>query len=171
MSRDLKRRLDNIVEKGLTVMVGDANGADRAVQRYLAGKHYDRVVVFCAAGGCRNNVGKWPIRDVAAAPGARGFAFYAAKDRAMAGQADYGLMVWDGRSRGTLASIVDLVRQGKPVVVYVSPKKRFATLRDPAQLSEWLSGFEADVIPRIEVDLQAEPTTGSHHRTADTSLF
>jgi hypothetical protein len=30
-----RRRLDRIVEKGLPVVIGDANGADKAVQRYL----------------------------------------------------------------------------------------------------------------------------------------
>jgi hypothetical protein len=36
LNKDLKGRLDNIVERGFTVIVGDANGADKAVQRYLA---------------------------------------------------------------------------------------------------------------------------------------
>ena len=48
LSADVRRRLDNIVEKRLPVLVGDANGADKAVQRYLQSKHYDLVAVFCA---------------------------------------------------------------------------------------------------------------------------
>ena len=67
LNKDVKRRLDNIIEKGFTVLVGDANGADKAVQRYLASKHHQKVTVFCMAGECRNNLGKWPTRDITAA--------------------------------------------------------------------------------------------------------
>jgi predicted Rossmann fold nucleotide-binding protein DprA/Smf involved in DNA uptake len=58
LNKDVKRRLDNIIEKGFTVVVGDANGVDKAVQQYLASKHHENVVVFCMAGQCRNNLGK-----------------------------------------------------------------------------------------------------------------
>ena len=32
---EVKTRLDTMVEKGFQILVGDANGADKAVQRYL----------------------------------------------------------------------------------------------------------------------------------------
>ncbi|HET6762567.1 MAG TPA: hypothetical protein VFH27_02820 [Longimicrobiaceae bacterium] len=41
----------------------------------------------------RNNVGEWHTRRVETAHGARGFDFYATKDRAMAQAADCGLML------------------------------------------------------------------------------
>src|SRR2546421_8998575 len=120
LSKDVKLRIDNIVDKGFTVFIGDANGVDRAVQQYLSSKNYDKVTVFCMEGGCRNNVGDWPTRIIAAPDGSRrDFSYYSTKDRAMVAETDYGLMLWDGKSRGTLRSIVDLVRQNKPVVVYV----------------------------------------------------
>jgi hypothetical protein len=146
LNNDLRCRLDKIIEKRLTIVVGDANGADKAVQSYLAERHYPSVTVFCAARGCRNNVGGWPIQDVPAAPGARGFDYYAAKDRVMAAQADYGLMLWDGHSRGTLTNIVDLVNQRKPVAVYVAPTRQFATLHNSSELTDWLSGFDTEGI-------------------------
>src|SRR5271157_1444162 len=93
LNTDVKSRLDNIMEKGFTVVVGDANGADKAVQQYLAGRGYQQVVVFCMSGKCRNNVGHWPTREIGATPGARGFAYFSTKDRAMGEEADYGLML------------------------------------------------------------------------------
>ncbi len=142
LSQEVKRRLDRVMDKGLTVMVGDANGADKAVQRYLASKSYDRVIVFCMAGECRNNLGNWSTREIAAAPGVRRNAtYYGMKDRAMGGEADYGLMLWDGKSRGTLANIEDLVRKEKPVVVYVAPNRSFITLRELNQLAHLLARF------------------------------
>ncbi len=171
LNEDIRRRLDSIVEKGITVIVGDANGADKAVQRYLADKGYEKVVVFCMAGVCRNNIRNWPTRDVAAGPGARGFSYYATKDRAMGGEADYGLMLWDGSSRGTLTSIVDLALRGKPVVVYLAPSKSFVTLRSRGQLTEWLREFDRTILPRVERDLHAAATAPGPYRNTHLRLF
>jgi hypothetical protein len=33
---EVRSRLDTMIEKGFQILVGDANGADKAVQRYLA---------------------------------------------------------------------------------------------------------------------------------------
>jgi hypothetical protein len=38
--------------------------------------------------------------------GARGFAYYATKDQVMVDDAEYGLMLWDGESKGTLNSVI-----------------------------------------------------------------
>ena len=81
--------------------VGDANGADKAIQRYLADRSYPNALVHCMKDHCRNTVGNWPTREVAAPRGARGFDYYSLKDRAMAETAEYGLMLWDGKSKGT----------------------------------------------------------------------
>lgn len=170
LNKDVKRRLDNIIDRGFTVMVGDANGADKAVQRYLASRRYQNVIVFCMMGECRNNLGHWPTRDVAAPLGTRGFAYFSTKDRAMAEEADYGLMLWDGKSRGTLTSIVDLVRHGRPVVVYVSPAKSFTTMREPEQLADFVGRFDPGILPRVERDLHATSAARSQ-RKADAILF
>ena len=39
----IRERLDNIMEKGFPIVMGDANGADKAVQQYLHSKHYQNV--------------------------------------------------------------------------------------------------------------------------------
>ncbi len=171
LSRDVMRRIDNIVDKGFTVIVGDANGVDKAVQRYLSSRHYRNVVVFCMEGTCRNNIGDWPTRTIIAAdPGRRDFAYYSTKDRVMVDESDYGLMLWDGRSRGTLTSIVHLVRESKPVVVYIAPRKSFQTLCQPDQLAEMLGRFDATALQQIDRELHAV-TTGSHRKGDTAPLF
>jgi hypothetical protein len=50
--------------------VGDANGADKAVQRYLADKACPNVLVHCIQDHCRDNVGNWLTRQVVAPRGA-----------------------------------------------------------------------------------------------------
>ena len=54
----------------------------------------------------------------------------------MAVDASYGLMLWDGISRGTLANIRNLLAHGKPVAVYLSPVNAFRDLRREAELGD-----------------------------------
>ena len=170
LSHDVRRRLDTIVDKGFTVILGDANGVDKAVQQYLSNKSYRDVLVFCMDSGCRNNVGGWPTRTITAAhPQRRDFEYYSTKDRAMSEAADYGLMLWDGRSRGTLTNIVHLVREGKPVVVYVAPESSFYTLRQSRQLAQMLDRFDPSALGRINGELQAVATPGRSSRKVDTA--
>lgn len=172
LNSEVRERIDKIVEKGFTVIVGDANGADRAVQQYLNLKDYPNVIVFCMEGVCRNNVGKWPARTIAAAhPARRDFAYYSTKDRAMAAEADYGLMLWDGESRGTLTNVVHLVRQGKPVVVYMAPDKSFQTLNHLDQLGKIVPQTDLGDIHRIDRELEAEGANSSSQRKVDTALL
>jgi hypothetical protein len=156
LSGEITRRIDNVIEKGFTVIVGDANGADKAVQRYLSVKGYGHVIVFCMEGNCRNNAGGWPTRAIEVADTRRrDFVYYSAKDRAMAEQADYGLMLWDGRSRGTLTNIVDLVRRGKPVVVYLASQGLAYTLRSIDQLAHMMERFQPGALQQVDRELSA----------------
>ena len=83
--------------------MGDANGADKAVQQHLKDRGYSNGRVFAMAGRFRNNLGEWPSEEVTAPQGLRGAAFYAVKDQLMTDRAAVGLMLWDGKSTGTLA--------------------------------------------------------------------
>ncbi len=110
LASKVRARLDAMIEKGSQILVGDANGADKAIQRYLADRSYPNVLVHCMKDHCRNNVGNWPTREIDAPRGARGFDYYSLKDRAMAEAAEYGLMLWDGKSKGTVNNVVNLSR-------------------------------------------------------------
>jgi hypothetical protein len=123
----IRAQLDDLISKDCTILVGDANGADRAVQQHFADRNYRKVIVFCMA-QCRNNVGKWNIRSIVSVGSKRGFEYYAEKDRAMAHESRCGVMLWDGRSRGTLNNILNLLREGKKTLVYFSPTKVFHKL-------------------------------------------
>ncbi len=158
LNADVRRRIDTMVEKGFTILVGDANGADKAVQRYLAEKSYRNVIVHCMADNCRNNAADWPTREIAAPPGARGFAYYATKDQAMVDAAEYGLMLWDGESKGTLNSVISMVRQDKPVVVYLAPKNTFQNLRSDDDVIALLRQCDRARVQRFERELGLEPT-------------
>lgn len=153
---DVKGRIDTMVERGFQILVGDANGADKAVQRYLADKAYPHVLVHCMENHCRNNLGSWPTRQVAAPRGAKGFDYYSVKDRAMADAAEYGLMLWDGKSKGTVNNVVNLSCNHKPVVVYVAPTKQFWTVKTFDDLKSLLAQGDSDSVKRIVSELHLD---------------
>lgn len=153
---EVTSRLDTMIEKGFQILVGDANGADKAVQRYLADKSYPNVLVHCMKDHCRNNVGNWPKREVAAPRGAKGFDYYSLKDRAMAEAAEYGLMLWDGKSKGTVNNIVNLSRDNKPVIVYVAPKRRFLTVKVIDDLTAVLAAGDSDSVDQVVSELRLD---------------
>jgi hypothetical protein len=142
-----------MIEKGFQILVGDANGADKAVQRYLADKSYANVLVHCMKAHCRNHVGNWPTREIDAPRGARGFDYYSLKDRAMAEAAEYGLMLWDGKSKGTVNNVVNLSRDRKPVVVYIAPTRQFRTVKTFDDLKGLLAQGDSDNVDRIVSEL------------------
>ena len=139
LNAQVKERLDNIVKQDFAVLVGDANGADKAVQRYLAGRGYQHVVVYCMD-VCRNNIGNWPTHAHTAESGARhDRQYYGIKDLAMAKDASWGFMIWDGASKGTLTNVVNLVNAEKKVLLYSAPKKQFFTVRTAGDLNHALA--------------------------------
>lgn len=130
LNKEIKRRLDEFMENQATILIGDANGVDKAVQRYLYSCSYDKVEVFCMAGDCRNNVGDWKVIQVEGPKGKKDFSYHALKDQLMASQASHGLMIWDGKSKGTLSNVYRLIQQGKLVSVYHATRKAFLNLND-----------------------------------------
>ena len=134
LNEELRARLDDFIQRGCTIFVGDANGADKAVQQHFSERGYSQVVVYCMD-RCRNNVGGWPVKQISRPGGTRDFAYYAVKDKAMAEDAKCGMMLWDGESKGTLNNIQNLIAAGKKTLVYFSPEKAFHKLESIGDLT------------------------------------
>jgi len=149
LNAEVQSRLRQIIEKRLDVLVGDANGADKAVQSFFSEHHYPNVVVFCTAGECRNNLGNWRVTPVRPPHLTRDFEFFTAKDAAMAGEADFGLMLWDGKSAGTLVNVARMVASKKPVVLFTRLTRRFQTVKSREELAAVLSACPAEVCSRV----------------------
>jgi hypothetical protein len=156
LDAEVRQRLDRIVDKRLPVVIGDANGADKAVQRYLSERKFEPVEVFSADESPRNNVGGWPVRVIRPGHARKDFDYYASKDRAMAAAATVGLMLWDGQSRGTLMNVLRLADQSKPVVVYVQPRKGFVDVRTQSDLATLLSEVDRRLAKQLHQDAVAE---------------
>jgi hypothetical protein len=147
---EVRRELDAIIRDGDNLLIGDANGADKAVQRYLHAHRYARAQVFCIKGTCRNNLGGWPVRSVVPPHRRKDFAYYAAKDQAMAEKAAWGLMLWDGKSLGTLANVFRLVAQAKRVLVFEVSSQRSLIVQSQADWQRLLSQCPSEVRQRFQ---------------------
>lgn len=150
LNEQLRKRLDQIIQRKLQVLLGDANGADKAVQSHLAERGYQSVQVFCSGGDCRNNLGPWEVKSVRPPHNRRDFEYFTAKDAAMAQEADVGFMLWDGQSSGTVVNAARLIAAGKPVVVYIAPEKEFRTLKSQSDFEELLSPCPSEIRQRID---------------------
>lgn len=131
-------RLDEFIRRGDFILIGDANGADRAVQLYFAQHQYPNVEVFCME-DCRNNLGNWSIRNISPPGSRRDFTYFAAKDRVMADAAGCGMMLWDGKSKGTLQNMLMLLAARKRTLVYFAPSKEFCLLLTEQDLQALLA--------------------------------
>lgn len=161
LTDEVQARLGRIVQQGFRVVVGDANGADKAFQKYLADQAYEQVEVFCSGSSPRNNLGHWTCRHVTtkARPGT--FEFYAAKDQAMAKEATVGFMLWDGESVGTMLNVWRLMRTQKTSLVYVQSQREFLQVRGQEDWRRLLgladADARADIEKRIRGETPAEP--------------
>ncbi|HEY4356874.1 MAG TPA: XRE family transcriptional regulator [Acidobacteriaceae bacterium] len=126
----VQERISKIVSSDFNIVVGDADGADKSIQECLRAHRANNVTIFCTGDTPRNNVFDWPIRRVhsKARPGSR--SYFTAKDLEMARSSDYGLMIWDCKSTGTLSNVLELLKEKKKSLVFVNKNKDFVTIAD-----------------------------------------
>ena len=119
--------LDEALDRGMTVIVGEARGACRAFQDHLAARGHVDVVVGHAK-SIRYNAGGWPTHmygdDVKS------------RERGMIDDCDSAIIIWVNGSGVIAKNLEYLKRQGKPTYVYELSTKdgeyRFSPL-DPAR--------------------------------------
>ena len=159
----VQERINNIVSSNFNVVVGDADGADTSIQRCLHGYRANNVTVFCTGDKPRNNVANWPVYQVysKAKPGSR--AYFTAKDLEMARLSDFGLMIWDCKSTGTLSNVIELLKEKKKSVVFVNKSKDFLTIADNAGLDSLLRLMSENA------RIKAEERIGLSERIAELS--
>ncbi|MDR6116536.1 MULTISPECIES: hypothetical protein [unclassified Sphingomonas] len=134
-------RLLEIIDRRLPVLIGDARGVDSAVQRLLMDQRAPNVTVSTADGFPRNNIGDWAVRNIPGEGRAGTAGFHATKDRAMAAEAGAGLVIWDGRSRGSLANVHRLCERQCFVAVWLGPEGRFENLNSTARRGAFVNRY------------------------------
>lgn len=153
LDSNVKKRLMNIVTGEFEILVGDADGVDSAIQKFLFEQKATAVKIYCSGPYPRNNFGDWAVVsiDTRLKPGTR--AFYTAKDLKMADDADFGLMVWDTKSTGTLSNIIELLIRKKKSVVYISKVKEFLSICKVEDLEKLVSHMSDIALIKAETKL------------------
>ncbi len=154
LDNNVLSRINNILEKHYSIVVGDADGVDSSVQEYLKQQGAKSVFVYCTGSRPRNNIGNWETNNVSTTskPGTR--AYFTAKDLEMASDCDYGLMVWDSKSTGTLSNAIELLSRRKKSLVYVNKAKEFLTVSDANDLRRLLQYMSPSSLSKAEEKLK-----------------
>ena len=116
MQKKAFRITKQLIAKGVTIIVGEAEGVDQAVVDLANAMHYKHISVYGAYGKMRRKThdgknieidGSYPERDVA-----------------MVNECTGCCSIWNGKSRGTKITFEEALRQEKPVVhLHKAPKK------------------------------------------------
>lgn len=141
----VEQRLDAWMNLGATFLIGDASGIDTTFQTHLHNNGYKSVAIYTSADTVRNNIGQWEVAVVDSGLKGASAARHTVKDRKMTELADAGLMMWDQESIGTLANILDLVRQDKNVTVYDAVANELSTFASGLNLEPWLAAHTTTV--------------------------
>ncbi|WP_085367029.1 hypothetical protein [Neisseria dentiae] len=149
MSTEIRNRIiDNILKNEFNIIVGDANGADKAFQKLFAEHGYLSVQVFCSGAEPRNNIGRWKVNFIFS--NQKGRALHAEKDKKMAEIADYGFVLWNGKSIGSLNNIAELLKQNKFSLVYFAPNKQFIKIKSIEQLQDLIDYTDEKLMGEIQ---------------------
>lgn len=154
LDKNVLSRINNILDKEYDVIVGDADGVDSSIQEYLKQKGAKSVRVYCTGSRPRNNMGNWKTKNISTTskPGTR--AYFTAKDLEMANDCDYGLMVWDTKSTGTLSNAIELLSRHKKSLVYINKAKEFLTVSDVKDIEKLLQYMTHSSFEKAEAKLK-----------------
>lgn len=133
LPNSVKHLINEEISRGSSFAVGDAAGIDLAFQQFLKDQSVRALTVF-HSDILRNNIGNWSTEFVDSELKSSGKDKFTVKDRKMADLADCGIMVWDGKSAGTLANVIDLLEQEKPCQIFIAPKIELVLVTSMQQL-------------------------------------
>ncbi|MCK5538344.1 MAG: hypothetical protein KAI79_16070 [Bacteroidales bacterium] len=167
---NILHRINNIVDSDYQVIVGDANGVDSSIQKYLQFKKSESVIVYCSGERPRNNIGHWITTKIKtdATRGTR--AFFTAKDVQMAEDCDYGFMIWDTKSTGTLSNTIELLQRNKKSLVYINKVKEFLKIKDILDLEKLISYMSETAFIKADKKLRLKDKIESF-KNQQNSLF
>lgn len=146
----VKDRIDNIVHSDFSILLGDADGVDASIQELLNSKGYTKVTIFCSGDKVRNNIGRWKVEKIQTDYQKNTRLFFTAKDIQMAKECDYGFMVWDSKSTGTLSNVYELLSQGKKSLVFVNKLKAFKKIGKVTDFEDLLSVMSTSAFEKAD---------------------
>jgi len=126
LSKSVCSFLDKIMSEGDEILIGDCWGMDTIVQKYLSVAQYKKVTVYSSGSHkkMRSNLGHW-VEKWFSSNGRTGYARRIEKDFYMSEDCDYGVAIWDGKSKGTFINMLCLCALKKPCKLYFLKENRW----------------------------------------------
>jgi phosphoribosylformylglycinamidine (FGAM) synthase-like amidotransferase family enzyme len=128
LSSEMINTLNYIIENNHPVIIGDCDGIDSLVQKYLI--NYKNVTVYYSGDFVRNNHGNWITKH--AKPIDR--KIHTEKDIIMTKKCDYAIMVWNGNSLGTEDNIQRCKQLRKPYKIIYNDNNEINKVNDDIDL-------------------------------------
>jgi hypothetical protein len=150
----VKDRIDNIINSDFSILLGDADGVDASIQELLYSKGYKKVTIYCSGNKVRNNIGRWNVEIIPTDYQENTRLFFTAKDIQMAKKCDYGFMVWDSKSTGTLRNVYELLSQGKKSLVFVNKLKIFIKIGKVMDFEDLVSVMSISAFEKADKKIQ-----------------
>jgi hypothetical protein len=121
---DVLQKLDFIINKKYKILLGDAKGIDLLVQQYLYSCNYNNVIIY-STGNPRNNLFNWDNKKIFSNKFQGTIEFFTVKDIELTKDCNYGFVIWDEKSKGSLNNIKRLKEFNKKVLIYLNKQKKF----------------------------------------------
>ena len=126
LTDDEKAVIDEYIEEGCQILVGDCRGADTEIQKHLVERGYKNVKIYATDGEARNNVGNFkviacPSMLTPEARARKDYFYYRIKDWRMHTLCDEILMFWDGNSKASRENLEEGVKLKKPTKATLRP--------------------------------------------------
>jgi hypothetical protein len=147
-------RVNNIIRSDFSVLIGDADGVDASIQEFLNSKGYKKVTIYCSGNNARNNIGRWAVEKIQTEHQKNSRLFFTAKDLQMAKKCDYGFMVWDSKSTGTLSNVYELLSQGKKSLVFINKIKTFRVIGKGADFENLVALMDTNAFNKADKKIQ-----------------
>lgn len=154
IDKKVEERIDNIINSNFPILLGDADGVDTSVQELVKSKEYKNVIIYCSGANVRNNLGRWEVKKIETGYEKNSRLFFTAKDIQMAKECDYGLMVWDSKSTGTLSNIYELLSRGKKSLIFVNKMKEFTKVTNLDEFEKLVSFMSKSAFEKADKKIQ-----------------
>lgn len=122
--------INSIISKNYEILVGDADGVDSLVQSLCKNSNYQNLTIYTIYDVPRFNAGGFESKKIFASSEIKSERErQTVKDRAMSKDADFFLVVWDGKSKGCYSNINSAFEYKKFVKIYLDQEGEFLNER------------------------------------------
>ncbi|MCR4616805.1 MAG: hypothetical protein K5669_01320 [Lachnospiraceae bacterium] len=145
LSESVCSYIDGIISNQGEILIGDSLGMDRKVQKYLTASKYKNVMVYVSGSksATRSNLGNWTEKHYPP-NGRTRIAYQIEKNFHMAEDCDYGVFIWNGKSKGTFINMLYLCVQKKLCKLYLISEDRWMDIVSLEDLRD-LAGAEGKI--------------------------